>query len=122
MGVNFSSLALMAVFLAGLVLVGCTLPSSVPTPAPSATLAPSGSGPSGSVASATASVAPSASLAPSGSDTGSSAASATPAAQGGYVDDSTSQDLDSASSDLDELDSLSGDLSAGDVEYSDEGG
>ncbi len=92
----------MAVLVVGLVLLGCTQPTTSPSATPAASNAPYGSDSNvGSIASAS--------------------PSASPAAQGGYADDSKSRDLDLAGSDLDELDSLSDDLSAGDVQYEEAG-
>ncbi len=98
---KLSSLAITAVLVVGLVLLGCTQPSPSPTATPAASEVPYGSGSDSTVASAS--------------------PQASPAAEGGYVDDSTSQDLDSAGSDLDDLESLSDDLSAGDVQYEEAG-
>lgn len=102
-----SSIVLLGVILAAtaLVLAGCTQYSAQPSPSPSAqpSLVPETSQGSGSMASPSAS--PTAS---SGSD-------------GAYLDDSASQDVDSTGSDVEDLEDLSDDLSAGDVEYSEAG-
>ncbi len=102
-------LVLAAVLVLGLALVGCMEYSAKPSPAASAqpVLIPQESGSSGSMASAS----PTPSASPAAGDSGSS-----------YMDESTSQGVDSTGSDIEELESFSDDLAAGDVEYSDDAG
>ncbi len=104
---NFSSWALFGILLVGMVLFGCTQPSGLPSPNASAqaSVVPDGSG--SSIAS------------PSPTD---SASSAPADSDSSYLDESTVQGVDSTGSDLDELEQYSDELSAGDVEYSDDAG